>query len=111
MKMSYKENDELSNLIAEQKKAVSTEADLLSKIYGWFNNIQNISAATKIDHEDIKQIFNMTSENAKAIESKTGLTGLSDLVIARNKILEEISKQDRNLSKLWSNIINDLSKQ
>ena len=108
--MPYKENDELSNLTAEQKKAVSKEADLLSKIYEWVNNIQNTSAAKKTDHEDIQQIMSMTPEKAKGIESKTGLTGLSDLVIARNEILEEISKRDRNLSKLWSNIINDLSK-
>jgi len=103
--------DELLKASSEQKKAKANEAELLIKIYDWFIEIcaKNTSQAKNIAHQDMQQIFNMTSENAKDIESRTGLIGLSDLVIERNKILEKISKQDHNLCMLWLNTINDLS--
>lgn len=109
--MPCKVSDALLNMISEQKKAKSNEAALLIKIYDWFTEIctKNTSQAKNIAHQDMQQIYNITSENAKDIESRTGLTGLSDLVIERNKILEKISNQDRNLCKLWFHTINDLS--
>lgn len=110
--MSFKENDEFASLTSELKKDFAKEAELLSKIYDWFNEIavRNKSVVAKISPQDLQKIGELTHDEAEDIESRTNESGLSALVdeyvLAKHKKIEGKKK----LSELWPKIIENLTK-
>ena len=109
--MSFKGNDEFSSLISELKKYIAKEAELLSKIYGWFNDIAitNKSVAAEIRYQDLQKIGKLTPDEAKDIEYRTKESGLSDLVNDHVMVQEKIVESKKKLSKLWPKIIENLT--
>ena len=111
--MSIKENDEFSSLTSELKKDVAKESELLSKIYGWFNDIANTnkSAAAEIHDHGLYKNGKLTPDEAKDIESRTKESGLSDLVNNHKKVSDKIKNGNKKLSKLWPKIIENRTTQ
>jgi hypothetical protein len=111
LNMSFKENDEFAYFISELKKDVAREAELLSKIYGWFSKIAttNRSAAAKIGPQDLQKIGKLTSAEAEDIESRTKETGLSVLVNEHVVVNQKIIDSKNKLSELWPKVVKHLT--